>query len=515
MFNKNPIIWSDYPDLDIIRVEDTYYMISTTMHFMPGGAILKSYDLVHWEMESYVYESLDNTPGQCLEENKSIYGKGMWAASLRYHKGIFYVCFVANDTGKTYLYTAKDIKGPWSKQYIEGFYHDCSLLFDEDDRVYILYGNKTLYLTELNEELTAPKEGGLHRILATDTGKVNLGYEGAHLYKINGRYYVFLIHWLAEGTKRRTECCLMSDSLEGEFTGRDVLDDDMGYHNAGVAQGGIVDTPEGEWYGMLFQDHGAIGRIPVLVPVHWEQDFPVFGVDGKVPLKIEVPSTRPEYRYMPLADSDDFKYLPEEAGKIHLKKVWQFNHTPDNSLWSVTEEPEAYRIRTGKLSPNVLLAVNTLTQRLMGPVSETSVTVCGSGLKDGDFAGICVLQGCYGYIALTKEKENYYLVMTGKELTRDENIWGPEGGDRNPGREYERIPINGSQATLKIISNFENNKDEADFYYLRGQEWCRIGITQKLHFRLDHFTGARVGLFCYSTRFTGGTADFRQFTFHC
>ena len=151
----------------------------------------------------------------------------------------------------------------------------------------------------------------------------------------------------------------------------------------------------------------------------------------------------------------------------------------------------------------------------MGPVSETSVTVCGSGLKDGDFAGICVLQGCYGYIALTKEKENYYLVMTGKELTRDESIWGPEGGDKNPGREYERIPINGSQATLKIISNFENGKDEADFYYLRGQEWCRLGITQKLHFRLDHFTGARVGLFCYSTRFTGGSADFRQFTFHC
>ena len=133
----NPVIYSDYPDADVIRVGDTYFMVSTTMHFMPGCVILRSYDLLHWEIASYVYERLEETPGQCLADNKGVYGKGMWAASIRYYEGTFYVCFVANDTGKTYLYRATDINGPWKRNYIEGFFHDSSLLFDDDGRVYI------------------------------------------------------------------------------------------------------------------------------------------------------------------------------------------------------------------------------------------------------------------------------------------------------------------------------------------------------------------------------------------
>ena len=136
----NPITRLDYPDPDVIRVDNTYYMVSTTMHFMPGCEILRSYDLVNWEHASYVYDVLDSTPGQKIEGEENIYGQGMWAASLRYHKGIFYVCFVANDTGKTYIYSAPSIEGPWKKSYIKGFYHDCSILFDDDDRVYIASG---------------------------------------------------------------------------------------------------------------------------------------------------------------------------------------------------------------------------------------------------------------------------------------------------------------------------------------------------------------------------------------
>lgn len=513
----NPIIWSDYPDPDVIRVEDTYYMISTTMHFMPGGIILRSYDLIHWEILTYVYETLENTPGQCLFDKKGIYGKGMWAASLRYHKGTFYVCFVANDTGKTYLYRSDHILGPWSRQNIAGFYHDCSLLFDEDDRTYIVYGNKTIYLTELNDSLTAPREGGLHRILAVDERNVSLGYEGSHLYKINGKYYLFLIHWPSEGSRRRTEICLMSDSLHSEFTGREVLDDDMDYHNAGVAQGGIVDTPEGDWYAMLFQDHGAIGRIPVLVPVHWETDgFPVFGLSGRVPREIETKSTKADYQYEPLAMSDDFHYMPEKDGRIHLKKVWQWNHIPENTLWSVTERPGAYRIRSGYLSPNAVLSVNTLTQRMMGPRSEITVTVDGSGLRDDDYAGLCALQGCYGFLAITRKAGRYYLVMAGKEFDKEENIWGNPEGDQASGKEYARVPLADSVSTavLRIVADFENNADTADFYYQENGEWKKLGITQKLYFRLDHFTGCRVGLFLFSTQTTGGTADFMNFIYH-
>ena len=127
----NPVLPLDYPDPDVIRVDDTYYMVSTTMHFMPGCVILRSYNLADWEIYSYVYETLELTDQECLKNGKNAYGQGMWAATLRYEKGMFYLIFVANDTGKTYLFRAPDLKGPWQKNEIEGFYHDCSLLFDE------------------------------------------------------------------------------------------------------------------------------------------------------------------------------------------------------------------------------------------------------------------------------------------------------------------------------------------------------------------------------------------------
>lgn len=237
---QNPIMKCDYPDPDVIRVNDTYYMLSTTMHYFPGGAILRSYDLINWELVNYLYDILEDTEAARLADNRGIYGQGMWAPCLRYHAGTFYVCFVANDVHKTYLFYTTDIEGSWKHQEIEGFYHDASLLFDED-RVYIVYGNTEIYITELKPDLSGPLDGGLQRLLLKDTGKIRLGYEGTHIYHINGKYYLFFIHWPDTGSQRRTQACFVSDSLTGEFQGRDVLDDDLGYHNQGIAQGGIVE----------------------------------------------------------------------------------------------------------------------------------------------------------------------------------------------------------------------------------------------------------------------------------
>lgn len=506
--NNNPIIWADYPDLDVIRVEDTYYMVSTTMHMMPGCVILRSYDLINWEVATHVYDILEDTPAQRLEGDQHIYGQGMWAASIRHHNGKFYVVFVANDTKKTYLYTSSDIKGPWTKQYIEGFYHDCSLLFD-DDRVYLIYGNADIHLTELKEDLSGPKPGGLNRIIVKELGEYFLGYEGAHLYKINGKYYAFFIHITPASGGRRTQACYVADSLEGEFTGGEVFNDDMGYLNAGVAQGGIVGTPDGNWYAMLFQDHGAVGRIPVVVPLHFEDDFPVFAKEA--PKYIEIPSTRPGYEYMPLIGSDDFSYEKDESGRIKLKDVWQWNHIPNDTLWSVTEKPGAYRIKSGKISPNLMFAQNTLTQRAMGPACEAVVSLDGSELKNGDYAGLCFLIGTYGLIALTKEDGQYYLVMMARD-TDDKSIFG-NLVDSKPGEIYAKIPVKESKVTLKASANFVNNTDECMFYYLDGESWKKLGITHHMVYKLDHFMGCRIGLFLYSTEETHGTAEFSHFEY--
>ncbi|HPF88968.1 MAG TPA: family 43 glycosylhydrolase, partial [Candidatus Limiplasma sp.] len=448
--HSNPILWMDYPDPDVIRVDDTYYMISTTMHFMPGGVILRSYDLVHWEIASYVFQSLDDTPAQRLEDGENIYGRGMWAASLRYHKGVYYVCFVAKDTRKTYLYRAQSINGPWHKQYIEGYYHDCSLLFDDDGRAYIVYGNTDIYLTELNDALTAPKLGGLHRLIISDRGSnVRLGYEGAHTYKINGRYYVFLIHWLHDGSGLRTQACFHSVSLRGTFTGRDVLSDDMGFADSGVAQGGLVDTPAGDWYAMLFQDHGAAGRMPVLVPVRWEGIMPLFDLKAQLPADACPVSTRPDYTYEPLFASDD---LRRPAGKPvrPLHPAWQWNHTPDDALWRLDDTGLCITART--LCANVTQARNTLTQRMAAPRCRAAVTVDGRDMKDGDVAGLCAFGGNYGLIALTKEKGRYTLTVITRTLDTPPDRMVAD--DTLPGSVALSVPVDGPEIRLQLRAAF-------------------------------------------------------------
>ena len=521
----NPITKLDYPDTDVIRVENTYYMVSTTMHFMPGCEILRSYDLVHWEHASYVYDVLDGTDAQRMVGEQNIYGKGMWAASLRYHKGNFYVCFVANDTGKTYLYTSPAIEGPWKKSVIEGFYHDCSLLFDEDDKVYIAYGNKYIHLLELKEDLSGPKEGGLHRIVVSDEGHPGLGYEGTHFYKINDKYYLFFIHSLRNEWKR-VEACFVADSLEGEFVGGDVLNDDMGYCNQGVAQGGIVDTPDGNWYAVLFQDRGAVGRIPVLLPVTWENSYPVFGVAGKVPEALEVFDLKPGHAYKPLVSSDDFRSgfcfegKPFASGRIAdgqgydsfgLRDCWQFNHEPELSLVSRDLEKGTVTITTDKLSKNVTQAKNTLTQRMLFPECAGEVTVDGTSLKDGDYAGLCALQGCYGMVALTRRSGKLYVVMINRPADNNA-LWGMPA-DVSEGVLQEMTEVEGTVVRFRVEADFAQMKDEAEFFYNVGTGFQKIGVTQKLYFKMDHFTGCRFGLFVYSTKETGGSAMFSNFVY--
>ncbi len=517
----NPLTRLDYPDPDVIRVEDTYYMVTTTMHFMPGCEILRSYDLVHWEHAAYVYDRLDSTDGQCLRGEANVYGKGMWAASLRYHKEKFYVAFVANDTGKTYLYTADSIEGEWSKQNIEGFYHDCSLLFDDDDRVYIVYGNKDIYLTELSADLKGPKEGGLHRLIVSDKGNDRLGYEGAHFYKIGGKYYVFFIHSLADRW-RRVEACFAADSLDGEFRGGDVLNTDMGYCGQGVAQGGIVDTPDGTWYAVLFQDRGAVGRIPVLVPVTFENDFPVFGKEGCIPDTFETPAVRKGYRYEPLVQSDDFKAglceddevaaadAKRRYGSFGFKSVWQFNHEPDLSLILWDKEAGKVWVETDKTTSELAQAKNVLTQRMTYPACAAEVTVDVTGLQEGDVAGLCALQGGYGLVGVTRrEGQNYVIMMS--HPAEDDSLQAPQQAPAS--QEWEAYPVEGDTIRLKVEASFANMTDEAKFYYRDGYRFKKIGITHKLYFKMDHFTGCRFGLFIYSTKQSGGKAGFSEFVY--
>lgn len=500
-FDINPITKTDYPDPDIIRVGDTYYMASTTMHFYPGCAILRSYDLVNWEIASYVFDSLDDSPSERLFQECVNYGKGMWAPSLRYHDGKFYVAFVSHGTDFTYLFTATDVCGEWTKSKIEGFYHDLSLLFDDDGRVFVTYGNREIHLTELSSDLKGPKKGGIDKVIIVDNSDSNLGYEGSHFYKINGKYYVFLINW-PKDTGIRTESCFVSDTVDGEYTGKVVFSNTRDFRNAGVAQGGIVDTPNGKWYSMMFQDSGAVGRIPVLCPVKFVDGFPVFGVNEKLPQKFDVVGSRPYYRYEPLYTSDDLKNTP--------KKQWQWNHVPDMSLVEFDHE-KGFLLTTDKVSINVTHAKNTLTQRMMWPRCEAEVTVDASLLNEGDVAGIVALQSLYGYLGITKSGGHYYLINVVRSETDTPFQVGKS--DFMPGMLVDKVRLKEPKATLCIKAVFEDGPDKVSFFYLNEGKYTKIGVPHDMRFTLEHFTGARFGLFAYSTKEVGGTAGFTDFIY--
>jgi len=531
----NPITRLDYPDPDVIRVGDTYYMVSTTMYFMPGCEILRSYDLVHWEHAAFVYDRLDSTPAQRLEGSENIYGQGMWAASLRYHNGTFYICFVANDTHKTYLYRAAAIEGPWEKSEIEGFYHDNSILFDEDGRVYIVYGNREIFLTELREDLSGAKPGGLHRCILKDRDDAYLGYEGAHFYKINGRYYIFFIH-MPKATGRRTEACFTAASLTDEFVGGDVFDDDRGCFNSGCAQGGIVETPGGAWYSIVFQDSGAVGRIPILVPVTWKEDMPVFGENGRLLAKFPIEDLRPGHRYEPLVGSDDFKGeslahngrlsdaktgcgVKEDAfadrtrrfGSFGFRSCWQFNHEPDLSLIERDRKAGTVTITTDRTCVNLVQAKNVLTQRTAYPFCAAEVTVDGTGLNEGDIAGLCLLESSYAWVGLTRRDGELY-VVTQNRVIDNGSFWG-ERKDNKPGTELAFVRLGGSSVRLRAEALFENKADTGRFFYYDGEQRKPMGPECKLVFKLDHFTGVRFGLFVFSTKTAGGSATFSDFAY--
>ena len=492
------IIMSDYPDPDVIRVGDVYYMVSTTMHFMPGCVILRSYNLVDWEFVSYVYDKLEPTDGQTLKDNRGIYGKGMWAASLNYHDDKFYVSFVANDTHKTYLFTSETIQGPWKRSEIQGFYHDMSLFWDDDGRVYLVHGNTQIHLTELEADLSGPKKDGLDKVIIhDDKEQVGLGYEGSHLYKINGKYYNFMIH-IPKG-KMRSEGCYVADKLEGPWTGGDVLCADLGNWNSGVAQGGIVQDKEGKWFAILFQDHGALGRIPVLVAVDFGEDgFPVFGRPATpTPMPFD---NKPGYKYAPLW-SNDF-----------TNPAWQWNHIPDES--SYTLEPAKYTITTKKTVVNITQAVNTYTQRTLTEKCAASVLLDASQLGEGDFAGLAALEGEYGFIAVTKREGKFYLVAA--EHKTKYNPWAMGVFDTDPPDIKAEIPLESPELELKLVFDLTRAKQQANFQYKKEPgtgDFKNLSGPVQLRYTLDQFVGVRFALFCYSTKQAGGKASFTDFNY--
>jgi beta-xylosidase len=486
---QNPIIFADVPDMSMIRVGDSYYMSSTTMHMCPGVPIMKSKDLVNWQTIGYVYEALGDNDAMNLLNNTNAYGRGTWASCIRYHNNTFYVSTFSSTTGKTYIFSTKNIeKGEWKEISFSPSLHDNSLFFDDDGRIYMIYGNLKLRLVELKADLSGSIEGTDQVIIenASSPSPPDSGLgEGSQLFKVNGKYYLFNITWPRGGM--RTVVVHRADKITGPWEGRLALQD------KGVAQGGLIDTPDGRWFAYLFRDYGSVGRIPYLVPVKWENDWPVIGIDGKVPDNLDLPASK---GLIPgIIAPDEFNRI---KGDRALPLVWQWNHNPDNNLWSVSKRKGYLRLTTGRIDTVFVSARNTLTQRTFGPECSGSTSIDISNMKDGDFAGLALLQRKYGLIGIKSNNGAKSIVMVNAGSGRPVDV--------------QSVPLTQKTIYLKAECDFNDRADIGYFYYsLDGKSWISIGSQLKMEYSMPHFMGYRYGLFNYSTKSPGGFVDFDYF----
>ncbi len=346
-----PLLRSDVPDVSVERVpaaqngegRDVYYMISTTMHLSPGAPIMKSYDLVNWEIVSYVFDRASIGDSFSLRNGQTSYGQGQWAPSLRYHDGMFYVVFNTNNLGGAYVYRTDDIEnGAWERTALGRGLHDPSLFFDLDGTPYLFYGSGGTSAVRLNTDLTAIEQDYPNIFRASDyAGKPFIGglFEGAQFYHIDGYYYAVIITW-PPGQGRQV-VMLRSKELLGRYTsagGVNTYEARGVLNSSGFAQGSLVpisrEGGETDWYGMFFRDTFPIGRIPALIPATWQDGWPTFGDNGVVkvddvfdkPIKLG-PEREAFERQKSLVASDDF--VNDAPHKAYMDEEWTIPRPPD------------------------------------------------------------------------------------------------------------------------------------------------------------------------------------------
>ncbi len=502
---ENPMLWADVPDPDVIRVGDTFYLVSTTMHLMPGAPIMKSKDLKNWETVGYIFDKLTDSPKYDLSATEgTVYGRGQWATSLKYHKGKFYALLAPNEQGAmgdTYIFTADKAEGPWKILSRMRHFHDCSLFFDDDDRVYVIYG--TGEMMELKQDLSDVIEGTHRHIFKREADETGL-LEGSRMIKHNGKYYLMMIsHVYAPGRHRR-EVCYRADNIQGPYEKATILESDFGGFSY-EAQGTIVDTEDGDWYGIIFQDRAGVGRVLTVMPCRWIDGWPMLGdEEGKVPARVRpLKSGQPETS---IVNADDFSN--EKLG-LH----WQWNHNPVDKAWSLTERPGYLRLKTSRVVPNLYLAPNTLTQRMEGPKCTGAIAMDLSKMKDGDIAGLAAFNDNSTVLAVKKNGKKLTLELSQQSVKLSQREKKVENVDV---KVVESVALNTNKIWLRVDANFIPRTDIANFSYsLDGKEWQKLGGDFRMTFDWQRFfMGTKFGIFNYATKKTGGYVDIDEFAYN-
>ena len=528
----NPLFYDEFSDPDILRVGDDYYLAGTTMHSVPGLVILHSRDLVNWENISYCFDRFDFADDAfSLKNHQEIYGQGIWAPAIRYANGQFYVFSNINGKGLQ-CYTSKDIRGPWKHHNMQGNIYDLSVLFDDDGKIYAIHKYGEVHCTELKPDMSGPVEG-TDRVIIPEGNAIG---EGHHVYKIHGMYYIISTDYRPNG---RT-LCSRSKSIWGPYeTITITADETFGYHAAPITdiprdvkyrigedgtkfvipqvdkdatactnihQGGIVEDQSGQWWALLMMDFHSIGRTVTLAPITWKDGWPMLGLEGNLG---RAPRTwlKPDIRgnggtgvRAPYDRCDDFEYSRATAPSRHrttdksLKPIWQWNHNPDDSKWSLKKG----RLRLLSMPAEQLIwARNTLTQRVIGPNSVTTVELYVKGMKDGDVAGLGNINVPCSWIGIVKEGKQTILRCFEQAINDTINV---------------PVTLPQGKLWLRAIGEYDDNQMQYA-YSTDGTTFTTLGRMMPLSYQLITFQGSRHALFAFNYKSkNGGYAEFDNFT---
>lgn len=483
---KNPVLYADYSDPDVCRVGEDYYMTASSFNCVPGLPILHSKDLVNWRI---VGHAINRMPDCAIYGEGVNHGGNVWAPSIRYHNGEYYIYYGDPDIG-IFMTKTKDPSGEWDSLTLvkkgKGLIDPCPL-FDDDGQVYLVHafagsraGIKSLLsITRLTSD--GKRTIGESRIIY-DGHDTDPTIEGPKFYKRNGYYYIFAP---AGGVATGWQLAMRSKNVYGPYERKVVMTQDKTITN-GPHQGAWIDTPTGEDWFVHFQDVGAFGRVMHLQPMIWKDDWCVIGEDedkdgcGNPVLTYRKPNVGKTYSRSTPAESDDFN-----TNTLGLQ--WQWHSNPQDWWYFTNKEKGCLNLYSVPLPDNyknMWDVPNLLLQKT--PASEFTATMKMTLKPDkrfkGEMAGLVVMGLDYGVITLRNEENGY-------KLTQAECLKADKG---NAEKVNEQVNLSDPTVYLKVKVN---SKAQCQFYYsIDGRKFIKIGDLFQA--REGKWIGAKIGMFC-------------------
>lgn len=497
---RNPILFADYSDPDVIRVGDSYYMTASSFNYTPGLPILESEDLVNWKLINYAVENIDYP-----DYVKPQHSRGIWAPAIRYHNGWFYIYYGMPDEG-IFMVRARNPHDTWEKPVLvlegKGLIDSCPF-WDEDGRAYVVHayaksriGFKSfLGLFEMTSD---GRKAVSEDHLIYDGTKTQITIEGPKILKRGSWYYIFAP---AGGVTKGWQTVLRSKNISGPYEEKIVMRQGDSPVN-GPHQGGLVDTPGGEEWFIHFQDMGAYGRVVHLQPVCWRDDWPMIGnpkegQDWGEPCLFHKKPKLPAGKIQTLQASDDFS---EE--KLDLKWQWLGNHRAE--FYTLTERPgylRLFSLNPSQENPVILWnCANVLTQKIICPNAIMTTHMCFQNLKEHELAGVIVIGGNYGWLGIRNTGKKQELVFTESFIK--------EGIVNEQEQESITLPQGAAEIDFRIQIQRGKSVDASFSYSLDGKKYKEIG--RKVSLSPHTWVGAKTGLFsiAYDQEMHDGFADF-------